>query len=117
MLDDLENDYEDVVEAVEELDESIKYFRNLPERNEAQEKMLERDEDMRETLPNSKKPPILSEMGFIDAYVEIHNENRKRQINIVFSPKIEADDNVLLLKSKLENERLFEKAFAQFKNN
>ena len=117
MLDDLENDYEDVVEAVEELDESIKYFRNLPERNEAQEKMLERDEDMRETLPNSKKPPILSEMGFIDAYVEIHNENRKRQINIVFSPKIEADDNVLLLESKLKNERLFEKAFAQFKNN
>ena len=117
MLDDLENDYEDVVEEIKELNESIDRLRNLPERNEAQEKLLERDEDMRETLPNSKKSPILSEMGFIDAYVEIHNENRKRQINIVFSPKIEADDNVLLLESKLKNERLFEKAFAQFKNN
>ena len=76
--DDLENDYEDVVEELKELNESIDRLRNLPERNEAQEKLLERDEDMRETLPNSKKSPILSEMGFIDAYVEIHNENRKR---------------------------------------
>ena len=129
MLDDLENDYEDVVEQIKALDESIDRLRNLPERNKAQEKLLERDKDMREILqsktrPEGKedskykqKPSILSEMGFIDAYVEIHNENRKRQINIVFSPKIEADDNVLLLESKLKNERLFEKAFAQFKNN
>jgi adenylosuccinate synthase len=116
MLDDLENDYEDIIEEIKALDESINRLRNLPERKELHKKRLKEDEDMREMLPNSKNA-ILSEMGFILSYVKIHNENQKRKINIVFSPKIEADDNVLLLESKLKNERLFEKAFAQFKNN
>ena len=117
MLDDLENDYEDIIEEIKALDESINRLRNLPERKELQKKRLKEDEDMREMLPNSKNA-ILSEMGFILSYVKIHNENQKRKINIVFSPKIEPDDEAFLsAASGLLNDEQFESAFAQFKNN
>ena len=117
MLDDLENDYEDIIEKIKALDESINRLRNLPERKELQKKRLKEDEDMRKMLPNSKNA-ILSEMGFILSYVKIHNENQKRKINIVFSPKIEPDDEAFLsAASGLLNDEKFESAFAQFKNN
>ena len=43
---------------------------------------------------------------------------QKRKINIVFSPKIEPDDEAFLsAASGLLNDEKFESAFAQFKNN